>query len=55
MEFNEIQIKPRIRLYLRHPWARAGNNSRGEYPSKDNKEHNWIFNIVQHPKYLHQT
>lgn len=55
VEFNEIQIKPRIRIYLRHQWATAGNNSQGEYLAKDNKEHNWVFHIVQHPKSFHQT
>lgn len=42
-----------MRIYLRHQWARAGNNSWGEYLSKDSKEHNRIFHIVQHPKNFH--
>lgn len=53
VEPNEIQIKPRMRIYLRHQWARAGNNSQGEHLSNDNKDHNWIFHIVQHPKNFH--
>lgn len=27
VEFNENQIKPRIRIYLRHQWARAGSTA----------------------------
>lgn len=29
--------------------------SRGECLPKDNKEHNWTFHIVQHPRNFHRT